>query len=62
MSIQMNPTNQNNPNPSLSPEDMDLLQKKQEILVCIDNLSVALASILIYPQTHERMIGNIYLS
>ena len=50
MSMQFPP-----PPATISPE---LINQKEEILLCIENLSLALASILLYPSTHERMIGK----
>lgn len=50
MSIQPQPDPTNDP---------QRFEQWQEILVCIENLSVALASVLLYPSTHERIItGN----
>jgi hypothetical protein len=44
--------------PSLTSTTNVLIQHKNELLSCIENLSLALASVLLYPSTHERMIAN----
>jgi hypothetical protein len=44
--------------PSLTSTTNALLQHKNELITCIENLSLALASVLLYPSTHERMIAN----
>jgi hypothetical protein len=49
----------NNPAPGVSPEDhLQQLAYKQSILTCIENLCLALSSLLLYGANHERMIGR----
>jgi hypothetical protein len=54
------PSHPGQPEQSTSTHDsmnQALIWQKQQILNCLENLSLALASVLIYPSTHERMIG-----
>jgi hypothetical protein len=44
--------------PSLTSTTNALLHHKNEVITCIENLSLALASFLLYFSTRERMIAN----